>query len=76
MQAEQGEQVKTNVLKILQEGIQKKVFQIENLELTLAVFLYSISYFFPLPTTEKYYEPEEDKLCMVINWFILQWSAK
>ena len=36
----------------------------------LEVFLYSIGYFFPMPTTEKYYEPEEGKLCLVINWFI------
>ncbi|MGB3692071.1 MAG: hypothetical protein WA865_19335 [Spirulinaceae cyanobacterium] len=68
--------VRNNVLGILQEGIQKNVFQINNLEQDLEVFLYSIGYFFPLATTEKYYEPEEEKLCLVIDWFIQQWCCE
>jgi AcrR family transcriptional regulator len=73
LQEEQGKAVKNNVMRILQEGIQAKLFQIDNLEQDLEVFLYSIGYFFPMPTTEKYYEPEEEKLCMVIDWFIHKW---
>jgi AcrR family transcriptional regulator len=72
------EQCKTfnhNVLNLLQEGVQSHLFQIDNLERDLEVFLYSIGYFFPMPTTEKYYEPEEDKLCMVVDWFIQKWCA-
>jgi hypothetical protein len=29
-----------------------------------------------MPTTEKYYEPEEEKLRLVVNWFIQKWSDK
>jgi AcrR family transcriptional regulator len=76
LQKEQGETVKNNVLSILQEGIQSKVFQIDCLEQDLEVFLYSIGYFFPLPTTEKYYEPEEEKMGLVIDWFIQKWCNK
>jgi AcrR family transcriptional regulator len=73
---EQCKAVNHNVLNLLQEGIQSHLFQIDNLEQNLEVFLYSIGYFFPMPTTEKYYEPEEDKLCMVIDWFIQKWCRK
>ena len=73
LQKEQGKAVKNNVLTILKEGIKVNLFQIDNLEQDLEVFLYSIGYFFPMPTTEKYYEPEEEKLCMVIDWFIQKW---
>lgn len=76
LQEEQGKVVKNNVSSILQEGIQANLFQIDNLEQDLEVFLYSIGYFFPMPTTEKYYEPEEEKLCMVIDWFIQKWCNK
>jgi AcrR family transcriptional regulator len=76
LQEEQGQAVKNNVLHLLQEGIQTNLFQIDDLAQDLAVFLYSIGYFFPMPTTEKYYEPEEEKLCMVIDWFIQKWSRK
>jgi len=55
-------------------GMQTRLFEIDNLERDLEVFLYSIGYFFPMPTTEKYYEPDEDKLCMVVDWFIQKWS--
>jgi AcrR family transcriptional regulator len=74
LQKEQGEIVKNNVLSILQEGIQTHQFRFDFLEEDLVVFLYSIGYFFPMPTTEKYYEPEEEKLCIVIDWFIRKWS--
>lgn len=73
---EQCEVVNRNVLNLLQEGIQLHLFEIDDLERELEVFLYSIGYFFPMPTTEKYYEPEEEKLCMVVDWFIQKWSSK
>ncbi len=76
LQQEQGKAVRNNVLTVLQEGIQSKLFQIDCLEQDLEVFLYSIGYFFPMPTTEKYYEPEESKLCLVIDWFIQKWRSK
>lgn len=62
-----------NVSTILGEGIVKNVFKIDNLELNIEVFLHSIGYFFPVATTDKYYEPEEEKLVMVIDWFIEEW---
>lgn len=76
LQEEQGKAVKNNMLSILQEGIQSNLFQIDCLEQDLEVFLYSVGYFFPMPTTEKYYEPEENKLCIVIDWFIQKWQSK
>ena len=75
LQEEQCEAVNRNVLSLLQEGMQTRLFKIDNLERDLEVFLYSIGYFFPMPTTEKYYEPDEDKLCMVVDWFIQKWSS-
>ncbi|NMG10509.1 TetR/AcrR family transcriptional regulator [Brasilonema sp. UFV-L1] len=76
LQEEQGHWVRNNVLKILQEGIEANFFQSDDLEQDVEVFLYSIGYFFPLATTEKYYEPEEEKLCMVVDWFLKQWCCK
>jgi AcrR family transcriptional regulator len=76
MYAEQCEVFERNVLNILQAGIDSHLFQIDNLERDLEVFLYSVGYFFPMPTTEKYYEPEEEKLCMAIDWFIQKWCSK
>jgi AcrR family transcriptional regulator len=73
---EQSIVFRDNVLNLLQEGMQSHLFQIDNLEQDLRVFLCSIGYFFPMPTTEKYYEPEEDDLCMVIDWFVQQWQSK
>jgi hypothetical protein len=65
-----------NVLNLLQEGMQSRLFQIDNLEQDFRVFLCSIGYFFPMPTTEQYYEPEEDDLRMVIDWYIKKWCSK
>ena len=73
LQEEQGKAVKQNVSSILQEGMQANLFHIEQLEQDLTVFLYSIGYFFPLPSTEQYYEPSEENLCLVIDWFVKQW---
>jgi AcrR family transcriptional regulator len=73
---EQSSVFRANVFNLLQEGIQAQLFYIDDLEQDFRVFLCSIGYFFPMPTTEKYYEPEEDDLCMVINWFIQQWQNK
>ena len=68
--------VRDNVLLILQEGVQIGSFQIEHLEQDLEVFLYSIGYFYPMPTTEQYYEPEVDALGRVIDWFIQKWMKR
>lgn len=76
LQKEQGKAVRDNVASILQEGIQGNVFLINDFQQDLEVFLYSIGYFFPIPTTEKYYEPDEKKLEMVIDWFIQQWQSR
>ncbi|WGV23217.1 TetR/AcrR family transcriptional regulator [Halotia branconii] len=73
---EQSNRVRKNVLAILQEGIQTNLFHIDDLERDIEVFLYSIGYFFPLATTENYYEPEEEKLCMVVDWFLKQWCQE
>lgn len=67
---EQSNFTRKNVSKILQEGIDSNLFKINNLERDVEVFLHSIAYFFPVATTERYFEPEEEKLCMVIDWFI------
>lgn len=75
MYEEQCKAVNHNVLTLLQEGIQSNLFQIDDLEQDLEVFLFSIGYFFPMPTTEKYYEPKEDKLCRVVDWFIQKWCG-
>lgn len=71
---EQTNCTRNNVIKILQEGIKKNVFIIDNLEGDVEVFLYSIGYFFPLATTSNYFEPEEEKLSMVVDWFLEKWS--
>ncbi|MEO0456875.1 MAG: helix-turn-helix domain-containing protein [Cyanobacteria bacterium P01_A01_bin.114] len=67
--------VTNNVQSILQEGIREKLFEIKKLDRDLQVFLCSIGIFFPIPTTEQYYEPDKAKLCLVIDWFIEKWSA-
>lgn len=62
--------------RIIQEGIDKKIFLIDNLERDVEVFLHAIAYFFPIATTEKYFEPQEDKLSMLIDWFIEKWCIE
>ena len=62
------------MLRILRYGIETNKLKIQYLEKDLDVFLFSIGYFFPMPTTENYYKPEEEKLCLVIEWFLQQWS--
>ncbi|MCU0544499.1 MAG: TetR/AcrR family transcriptional regulator [Oscillatoriaceae cyanobacterium Prado104] len=76
LQEKQGKAVKDNLSSILQEGVRANLFRIDRPEQDLEVFLYSIGYFFPLPTSEKYYEPSEEKLLLVVDWFIKQWSRK
>jgi AcrR family transcriptional regulator len=73
---EQSNWTRDVLSKIIQEGIDKKIFSIDNLERDVEVFLHAIAYFFPIATTEKYFEPEEDKLSMVIDWFIEKWSME
>lgn len=76
LQVEQNKMVRDNVLGILQEGVEQQHFKIDDLARDLDVFLYSIGYFFPMPTTEQFYDPEEAKLCLVIHWFIQQWEQQ
>lgn len=64
-----------NVSQILIEGINNNLLKIDNLERDVEVFLHSIGYFFPVTTIEKYFEPKEEKLIMVIDWFIEKWSG-
>lgn len=71
---EQTTWMRENLQKIIQEGVDANLFCIGNIKQDVEVFLYSIAYFFPIATTERYYEPEEEKLCMVIDWFVKQWS--
>lgn len=73
---EQSDWTRKNVSQILQEGINNSLFFIEHLERDVEVFLHSIGYFFPVATTEKYFEPQEEKLVMVIDWFIEKWLHK
>ena len=74
LKQKEGEAVRENVHRILRYGIETNELKIQHLEKDLDVFLFSIGYFFPMPTTENYYEPEEEQLCLVIEWFLQQWS--
>jgi AcrR family transcriptional regulator len=65
--------VAQNIMMLLQEGIQTQLFSFKDLEQDGQVFLYSIGYFYPMPTTEQYYEPDADMLIRVIDWFLAQW---
>ncbi|PAX52871.1 TetR/AcrR family transcriptional regulator [Brunnivagina elsteri] len=71
---EQSNWTRDILSKILQDGMDKKIFSIDNLERDVEVFLHAIAYFFPIATTERYFEPEEDKLSMLIDWFTEKWS--
>lgn len=71
---EQSIWTRKNVSMIMQAGIDSNWFHITNLERDIEVFLHAIAYFFPLATTEKYFEPEAEKLIMVIDWFIEKWK--
>lgn len=64
-----------NVSQILIEGINNNLLKIDNLERDVEVFLHSIGYFFPFASKEQYYQIEEEKLIMVIDWFIEKWSS-
>ncbi len=70
---QEDQSVAQNVMMLLQEGIQTQVFHLANLERDGQVFLYAIGYFYPMPTTEQYYEPDADMLIQVIDWFLAQW---
>ncbi|MEM7716931.1 MAG: TetR/AcrR family transcriptional regulator [Cyanobacteria bacterium P01_A01_bin.68] len=70
---EQSSWTRNNISIILREGVENNLFDIDNLERDVDVFLHSIGYFFPYVTTDEYFEPEEEKLVMVIDWFIEKW---
>ncbi len=73
--SEQADWTRQNVMRILSQGIEDNLFFIDNLERDVEVFLYAIAYFFPVATTEKYFEPKQENLSMVIDWFIKKWSC-
>lgn len=75
LQEEESQVVRDNIAFLLQEGIQANAFKMKDFKEDLAVFLYSIGYFFPKPTVEDHYELDEKNLEMVIEWFIRQWQV-
>lgn len=64
------------IFSILQEGIASNDFQIANPARDAEVFLYAISCFLSIAVIEGYREPEESQLCLVMDWFIEQWSRQ
>ncbi len=70
---QEDQSVAQNVMLLLQEGVETKVFRPIDVDRDGSVFLYSIGYFYPMPTTEQYYEPESEMLVRVIDWFLEQW---
>lgn len=70
---QEDQSVAQNVMALLQEGVQTKVFCLADLQQDGQVFLYAIGYFYPMPMTEQYYEPDADMLIKVIDWFLAQW---
>jgi AcrR family transcriptional regulator len=72
---EQSDWTRQNVMRILRQGVEDKLFFIDNLEQDVEIFLYAIAYFFPVATTEKYFEPKQENLSMMIDWFIKKWSC-
>jgi AcrR family transcriptional regulator len=70
---QEDQSVAQNVMALLQEGVQTNVFRLADLQQDGQVFLYAIGYFYPMPTTEQYYEPDADMLIKVIDWFLAQW---
>jgi len=70
---EEASWMQNTVLSILKQGIEDNSFQIANPQRDAEVFLYAVAYFFPVATMEVYKEPQESKLCQVMDWFIEQW---
>jgi AcrR family transcriptional regulator len=70
---QEDQSVAQNVMMLLEEGVQTQVFRLADRERDGQVFLYAIGYFYPMPTTEQYYEPDADTLIQVIDWFLTQW---
>lgn len=72
--AEESAMMQGAVLSLLHEGIEKKLFQIQNPERDMGVFLHSVAYFFPVATAKPTEWPKEEFLLMVIDWFVETWK--
>lgn len=72
--AEESAMMQGAVLGLLREGVEKKLFQIENPERDMGVFLLSVAYFFPIATAKPPEWPKEEFLLMVIDWFVETWK--
>lgn len=62
------------ITRILEEGCTSGIFNHVNFETDVEVFAYAIAYFFPTAGKEPNTPLEEQKLLVVVNWFIHQWT--
>ena len=63
-----------NIFQILTEGINLNQFKIADISKEIQIFLYAISYFFPLAINYIFKEPEKKDLIMIIEWFLEKWE--
>ncbi len=72
---EEGQMMFDTVVRILREGVQRRIFRVASVEDDAKVFLLSIAYCFPNALTEPPIPPTEQDLLLVVNWFLEQWQA-
>ena len=71
---EEGMMIWDTAAKILRQGVEARLFQIDSVEDDAKAFLYAIAIFFPNALAEPTIPPKEEDLQWVIAWFVNNWK--
>jgi AcrR family transcriptional regulator len=70
---EEADMMFETVTRILQQGVDSRLFQIASIPDDAKVFLYAIAYFFPNALNEPPISPQKEDLLSIVHWFIRAW---
>jgi AcrR family transcriptional regulator len=71
---DEGHLMLDTIAKILQEGSARGLFRRLDVPSETEVFAYAIAYFFPVAGREPDIRPTEEKLKLLVEWFLRQWK--
>jgi AcrR family transcriptional regulator len=72
---EEGTMMWQTACEILKLGVERRIFEIADIELDAKMLLYAITAFFPSALVEPVFVPTEEDLLEVVNWFIGTWQT-
>lgn len=72
---EEGMMMWQTACEILKFGVERRIFEIADVEQDAKMLLYAITAFFPSALVEPVFVPTEEDLLEVVNWFIGVWES-